>query len=103
MTRPGRKRYKAYSDCLAAKAADAALKIQITFDEPGLSYLPWETLYDGSDHLALSSKSCVVRNAGPKGQSLPLADLPIAVLGMVPRASASLNSTRSVLNVDAAT
>lgn len=80
--------YTAYTKCRTdAENVPIPLKVRLTFSSSGLSYLPWETLYDGHDHLALSTRSSVIRKAGiDQDVSLPVIKMPIAILGMVPRA-----------------
>ena len=84
-----------------ARQSGASLNVRLTFDTPGLSFLPWETLHDGREHLALSPKSPVFRNACVDSDpDLPPVEFPIAVLGMVPKNNNSAG-LGPVLNVEA--
>jgi hypothetical protein len=80
--------YSAYAKCRAdADNNQVSLKVRLSFNSAGLSYLPWEALHDGDNHLALSPKTSVVRNSRfDQDVTLPFIKLPIAVLGMVPKA-----------------
>jgi hypothetical protein len=60
-------------------------RIRLCFNGPGLSYLPWETLYDGKDYIALKPRTPIVREAELDDEDKsPSGTLPLTVLGMVP-------------------
>jgi CHAT domain-containing protein len=62
------------------------IRFRLCFESPRLTYLPWETLYDGNQHVSLDPKSALARHArfdDGRNTSQP-APLPIAILGMVP-------------------
>jgi CHAT domain-containing protein len=67
-----------------ADKAGAALRIRLRIEAPQLSYLPWETLYNGKDFLSLSPKTPVVRSPSDDGFQEPVPP-PLCILGMVPR------------------
>ncbi len=92
-------------------AGNKPVRLRLCFLGPGLSYLPWETLYDGSDHLALSPKTPIVRGTEfdseqndnrPGIEENMLPDRPeLAILGMVPRVKLYRNYNLAPINVEA--
>jgi CHAT domain len=78
------------------------LKVRLSFQDHGLSSLPWETLCDGEDYLALSTRTPVVRSTDLQDDDkLPPEVPPLGVLGMVPRVRNFDGFDLARLNVEA--
>ena len=91
--------YSAYS---ASKDQRQPVNYRFCFNSPELSYLPWETLYNGSEFISLSPRTPLIRSARlDDDDGLGQDELPLCVLGMIPRVRRFDDVELAPLNVEA--
>ena len=91
--------YTAYS---ASRDRQQPVNYRFCFNSPQLSYLPWETLYNDNDFIALSPRTPLIRAAKlDDDDGLEQDDLPLCVLGMIPRVRRFDDVELAPLNVEA--